>query len=241
MIKILVADDEHRSAKLLERLIEKEFSEEKIDYKVTIFTDSGKLSEKLEEGETYDIYCLDIEMPRIDGMTLARQIRERDRQSYLLFITSHLEYAVDGYELNAYRFIPKSMLEEKMPAALRGIKGELRERKNRPFYLIRNNLRCEKVPLDEIIYMYKDGKNVVFVTKKGTSQDRASLGEVYERLDSEAFIYIDRGYLVNIRHVMKVKNNEVYLRDGSSLYISRSHVQEVKARISQYWQREGND
>lgn len=241
MIRIVVADDEQRSADALARLIEKEFAGEEINYRITIFTDSRELSKKLEEGEGYDIYCLDIEMPGMDGMTLAKQIRERDRQSYLLFITSHLEYAVEGYELSAYRFIPKVLLEVKLPEAFKNIKGELRERKNRPFYLIQNNLRCEKVPLDEILYLYKNGKNVVFVTEKGTNQDRASLGEVYERLDQESFIYIDRGYLVNIRHVMKVKNNEMYLRDGSSLYISRSHVQEVKARISEYWQKAGND
>lgn len=237
MIRIAVVDDEKNIIEQLCSHIEEHFNAHELEKEIFSFTDPIALISEIEMGELFDIYMLDIEMPGVDGMTLADKIREKDRKAYLLFITSHVEYAVEGYERNAYRFIPKSLLSEKLPQALENICEELKGREDHRAYLIQNSLRCERIPFNSILYLYKQGKNVVFITESGSSQDRTTLGEVYQALDSESFIYIDRGYLVNIRHVMKVKNNEVYLRDGTTLYISRSHVQEVKARISAYWKK----
>lgn len=237
MIRIAIVDDEQLISQQLEAQVEEYFPGDKMEKEVFIFTDPVEFYSKVEQGERFEIYLLDIEMPGIGGMELADKIREKDRSGYLLFITSHVEYAVEGYERNAYRFIPKSLLAEKLPLALLNIVEELEEREDQRAYLIQNSLRCERIPFHSILYLFKQGKNVVFVTESGTSQDRTTLSEVYQVLDEESFIYIDRGYLVNIRHVMKVKNHEVYLRDGTTLYISRSHVQEVKSKISAYWKK----
>ena len=64
---------------------------------------------------------------------------------------------------------------------------------------------------------------------------RKSLQQVYEELDAEEFLYIDRGCIVNLIHVMKVKDSMAVLKNGVSLPISRSHLQEVKKRINDYW------
>lgn len=67
------------------------------------------------------------------------------------------------------------------------------------------------------------------------SKVRKSLGQVYEELGAEEFIYIDRGCIVNMIHIMQVKDGMVILKNGVSLPISRSHLQEVKERINMYW------
>ena len=64
---------------------------------------------------------------------------------------------------------------------------------------------------------------------------RKSLQQVYEELAAEEFIFIDRGCIVNIIHVMQVKEGTVVLKNGTALPISRSHLQEVKAQINAYW------
>lgn len=235
MIRIAVVDDEPRMLERLNRKITEDMGQEGVHFVTALFEDPRELLDELERGEKFQVFLLDIEMPGMDGMDLAARIREREKNAYLLFITSHVEYAVEGYELNAYRFIPKLLLEEKLLPALDGIREAFQEAERQRTYTIQNSLRCEKIPVSSILYLYKDGKNVVFVTEHGLTQERTTLGDVYERLGEEDFLFIDRGYLVNIRHVMKVKNNEVFLRDGTTLYISRSHVQEVKRKISAFW------
>ena len=64
---------------------------------------------------------------------------------------------------------------------------------------------------------------------------RKSLQQVYEELAAEEFIFIDRGCIVNMIHVMQVKEGMVVLKNGAALPISRSHLQEVKAQINAYW------
>ncbi|MDE7259643.1 MAG: LytTR family transcriptional regulator DNA-binding domain-containing protein, partial [Lachnospiraceae bacterium] len=87
----------------------------------------------------------------------------------------------------------------------------------------------------EILYIERDGKNAGFITEKGVSKVRKSLGQVYEELDAEEFIYIDRGCIVNMIHIMQIRDGIALLKNGISLPISRSHLPGVKEQINQYW------
>ena len=95
--------------------------------------------------------------------------------------------------------------------------------------------RLERIPCREIYYIERDGKNAGIISSGGVSRVRKSLQQVYEELDAEEFLYIDRGCIVNLIHVMKVKDSMAVLKNGVSLPISRSHLQEVKKRINDYW------
>ena len=79
------------------------------------------------------------------------------RDSYLVFITSYLQYAVEGYEVKAFSYIPKNLLEEKLEATLLGIFGEMQE-KNEKYYFVETNSRFERIEYKEIIYVYKNNK-----------------------------------------------------------------------------------
>lgn len=231
---IAIVDDDQEILEQIRGRVQRLLREQGTGGRVAVFADAAQAADALERGEQFQIWLLDIEMPKVSGMELAAQIRRRDRKAYLIFLTSHVEYAVEGYELGVYRFIPKTLLEEKLLPALLGVLQELGGEEEH-YYVIRNSLRCEKIPLSSVLYLYKDGKNVVFVTPEGSSSDRTTIGAVGAALKGEGFIPIDRGYMVNARHVMKVQNREIYLRDGTVLYISRSNVQQVKAKIASLW------
>ena len=64
---------------------------------------------------------------------------------------------------------------------------------------------------------------------------RKSLQQVLEELGAEEFIFTDRGCIVNLIHILQVKDGTVVLKDGTVLPVSRSHVQEVKEEINRYW------
>lgn len=93
----------------------------------------------------------------------------------------------------------------------------------------------EKIPYKDIFYIQRDGKNASIVSSTGVSKVRKSLQQVREELNAPEFIFIDRGCIVNIVHIMKICNSIAILKNGDQLPISRSHLQEVKRQINQFW------
>ena len=184
-----------------------------------------------EDGFFFDLILLDIEMPGSTGMELAGKIRPFLPNVKIIFITSHVEYAVDAFELSIFRYVPKSDIARRLPGA---VCDAIRLEEGR-FYTIQTNSRLEKIPYKDILFLSRDGKNISITTANGTAKVRKSLQQVHEELAAEEFIFIDRGCIVNMIHVVQVKEGMAVLKNGAALPISRSHLQEVKAQINAYW------
>lgn len=234
MFRVAIVEDEKEMAEWLCSYVRRVFQQAGAVADISAFSCGKLLLYELEDGQRYELYLMDIELPDVSGIELAKQMRTYTQEAYLIYITSHIEFAVDGYEQNAYRFIPKSQVKERLGKALQALAAQSAETDS--FYVIERGNGCEKISCRNLIYLYKDRKNVVFVTEQGSSSERTTLRQVYEKLNPDEFLFLDRSYLVNLRHVMKLQSGEVYLRDGTVLYVSRYHLQEVRERIQKYWQ-----
>ena len=152
----------------------------------------------------------------------------------IIFITSHIEYAIDAFELSIFRYVPKDKRDAKLPQAVTDA-IRLITLESGKVYTIQTNSRLEKIPYKDIMYIQREGKNAEIFDGNETKKVRKSLQQVYEELDSEEFIFTDRGCIVNIIHVMQVKDGEAIMKNGEHLPISRSHLQDVKLKINSYW------
>ena len=182
----------------------------------------------------FDLILLDIEMPGNTGMEIAQKIKPFLPNVKIIFITSHIEYAIDAFELSIFRYVPKDDMQKRLPAAIQDA-VRLIVLEDGKAYTIQTNSRFEKIPYREIYYIARDGKNASITTAGGISKVRKSLQQVYEELGAEEFIYIDRGCIVNMIHIMQIKDGMAVLKNGTALPVSRSHLQEVKAQINHYW------
>lgn len=182
----------------------------------------------------YDLMLLDIEMPGCTGMEVAEKVKPYLPNVKIIFITSHIEYAIDAFELAIFRYVPKNDIAKRLPTAIRDAL-KLLELEDGKLYTIQNRSRLEKIPYREILNIEKDGKNAVIFTEDEEYKVRKSLQQVYSELEAEEFIYIDRGCIVNMIHIMQIKDGMAVLRNGTALPISRSHLQEVKEEINTYW------
>lgn len=234
LIRIAIVDDEEKSLEYNKSLVKKIFSSMKLQVDIVTYEKPQNLIYDIDEKMYFDICLLDIEMPGMNGLNLAEQINEKLYKCYILFITSHTEYAMVGYELKAFRFIKKSRLKEKLPVAIRKIYEELND-KDEKSYIIKTNYRHEKIYYKEVIYIRKEKKYSIFVTLTGESAVRKGISEVYRELESDEFIIIDRGCIVNIKYIKKVNSNELIMVNDNRLSISRSNFQDVKRIINQYW------
>ncbi len=235
MLRIAVCDDEKTLAESNKAALEAVLAELCITAEIAVYTDSCNLLYDItEDGYHYDLLLSDIEMPEISGMELADKIKPFLPDIRIIFITSHIEYAIDAFELSIFRYVPKSDIEKRLPAAIKDAVSLISLEADKS-YTIQTKGRFEKIPFKDILYIERDGKNAAINTADGVSKVRKSLQAVFDELNSEEFIFIDRGYIVNLIHIMQIKNSTAVLKNGTMLPISRSHLQKVKEQINCYW------
>ena len=235
MFKIAVCDDETKMLQLHEKMIKKYLEENRIIADLHIYSSSEFLFHDIKDGIYFDLLFLDIEMPRRTGMEIARMVKQISKETLVIFITSHNEYAVDSFELSVFRYIPKEQVNTKMLSALKEAMMLLNVQKDQ-IYLIHTATRYEKIPYKSIIYIQKDRKNSIIMTENGEIvQIRKPLMRVFEELNSDYFVYIDRGIIVNLYHVIKIEGLDVVIKGGILLPISKKRVIHFKKQINRYF------
>lgn len=235
MIRIAICDDEEKAVSLHEEIVKTSLQLCGIGYEITTYTRSTNLLFDItDDGFFFDLILLDIEMPGISGMEIPKRIKSFLPNAKIIFVTSHTEYAIDAFELSIFRYVPKSNLEIKLTAAVTDA-ARLIELEAGKEYTIQTSNRMEKISYKDIYYIQRDGKNASIVSGIGISKVRKSLQQVFDELNTPEFIFIDRGYIVNIIQIMKISGGMAVLKNGDRLPISRSHLQEVKQQINRFW------
>lgn len=249
MLQIGICDDETLLLDEIKNLTEDCLQQQQTFCILSTYTDGRNLLYDIQDGKHFDLLLLDIEMPDLSGMELAKQIHHLLPNALMIFVTAHYKYAVDAYALHIFRYIPKNQLKERIPHALKDAVALL-EIQNTDSYIISNQNRLERIPLKEIFYIEKEGKNAVFHTAIAESSEnhppddktartrriRKTLTEIFEELHSEEFYFIERGYIVNLRHVSGISRTDCILTDQTRLPVSQSRLPEFKKKLNRYWQ-----
>ncbi len=236
MLQIAVCDDEPASLQKIEAETKQCLRQQNIFPLLSVFTNGEQLLFALEDGAFFDLLLLDIEMPQISGMELARQIHQKLPDALIIFVTAHFKYAVDAYELDIFRYIPKNQLSDRLTHAVTDAAAVL-ETQSAQSYLISSQNRMERIPLKNILYISRDGKNGVFHIRgqNETVRLRKPLAEIHADLPKDEFVFIDRGYIVNLRHISSIVHSDCILTDSSRLPVAQSRLSGLKRRLNLFW------
>lgn len=234
MIKIAICDDEEILLEKNKMIVQEYITKNRIVAEIETYTSGDFMLGDIEDGMQYDLLLLDIEMPHKSGMEIASAVKSFLPECLVIFVTSYLKYAIDSFALSIFRYIPKQELEPRLNQALKDAFNTIMI-ENEDVYTIKMQTKLIKIPLKEVLYIQKSGKNAIFVTRNKEIKVRKTLAEVYDEIHKKEFVYIDRGCIVNIIHIMQVKNSEVELKGNILLPVSRSHLQQIKDVINSYW------
>lgn len=234
MINIALIDDDVEFHPIFSRYVEKFFQETGKLYELRLYDEPEAVLFDLRNGKYWELYFLDIEMPEIDGFELAGKIREEAPGAYLIFLTSHEELAMEGYNFKAFAYIPKSLLEKEISSTLQRFWSEYQGVYCKAYPIV-TDTRFEQLEYDDIIYLYKEKNNTVFVLKDRKVHIRKSLKAVFDELDSEGFMFVERGYVVNIEHIFRLVKKGIVVSNGEEVPIGRTFEMKVKKTILHFW------
>lgn len=228
MITIATCDDDLIYLAQIAQYLSELADEQSLRYET--FSNAPDLIAAIEkQNDKFDIILLDINIDTDNGIEVAKKIRKFNEDLLIIFITSFLEYAPDGYGVKAFRYILKPIDQDIFKAEIRAAIGELDKNKVPSFSVISKGL-CKTIPVNDIVYFESSNRKV---TIKDRSGDEI---EFYEKLDDienqEMFVNFIRphqSFLVNILHINYIEKNArtIILKDNNRIPISRSKIDQV--------------
>lgn len=237
MIRIALCDDNKEDMLQLHQKIIEWYRENSKNQSVSIteYSDSVYLSSVIDAGDLHDVFFLDVEMPKVDGFQLADKIRNKLPAAIIVFLTSHSELAPDGYKFRALRYVSKLVLSQKLPEALEAVQKEFSALES-GYLVVPHYTDALRIPYNEILYVQHILRSSqIYTLRQGIIKDNRGLKAIYSVIGDKRFIYIDRSTFVNIDFIRELKGNEIILRTGESLAISRPMLANVKETIVRMW------
>jgi DNA-binding LytR/AlgR family response regulator len=235
MIRCAICDNEYVSVKQITQKVECLLKDNRVVFDLRSYTSSRDLYFDIYDGISFDIVLLDIDMPDYNGIEIAKILKQKQPECLVIFLTSFRQYAVDAIELEIFRYIPKDELDVRFEKYLMEAVTQIRELDERAYVINKKGL-VERIPYKNIRYLKKVGKYTsICCTNNIETKVRKPLNIVVEELDSPEFVIIDRGCAVNICYISKLYDNDVYLKNGERLPVSRSNMKSIHQIIIQYW------
>lgn len=209
------------------------------------YTVATALYKRMKSGVKYDIIFLDIDMPTLNGIELAKGIRQMEGQTpQIIFISNREDRVFETFQVKPYGFFRKNNFTRDMTDTL---SEYLHERAADSSYIAvqtKNNSVARSVKVSDIVYIesYKSCQTVYLAD--GERVDiHMTMGELEEKLEEYDILRIYKGYLVNLSYVRKIEKVGVFIQYGEEercLNISRNKIQDIKEKYLNYLRRTGS-
>lgn len=233
MLKIAVCDDEKFYREKITALLQKYLSDCQLDSTIDIFCSGEEFLSQSSNAVKYDAVFMDINMEQTDGIETAMRIRAFQSNTYIVFVTAFIKYALDGYKANAVRYIMKDTLDAAIPECMDAILQRMQLRQI-SFSFMEGEKRLYT---DNLLYVESNKHKSVFYYQ----EEQLTKYQIYEKLDhiekvltDFGFLRIHKSYLVNMRHIRRISNYIAELSTGEELPIPRIRYQLVKLKFVEY-------
>lgn len=232
MYKILILEDEVPQLERLTGFLRR-FGEENADFKYSVASYGSGVMFLTDYKCDADLIFLDIRVPDMLGIDVARKIRETDDSAMIVFVTSLAQYAIDGYSVDAFDYILKPIQYPSFSAKLRRILRVLGHRESELTIEVRTREDVRRIRASEIIYVESSSHDIFFHTDGETCRQWGTLLAYEEKLRDAGFARINTSFLVNLKYVEAVRKDEV-VAGGAVLPLSRSKRKEFLTVLAKY-------
>lgn len=232
--KMAIVEDEPAAAAELKSMIER-FKSENVpsdEFDVSVFSDAQTF---LKGFESYEVIFLDIQMSGMNGMEAAREIRKKNEEVLIVFVTNMAQYAVESYEVQAYDFILKPLSYGNFFMKFRRILKKAAHKSNDAFVTLTTRFESHKVKILDVLYVESCNHNIIFHVTGGKEIriTGSTMNEWERKLAPYYFVRCNSGYLVNLKYASVMRGEYVEV-EGEQLHISRSRKQSFMTEFAKY-------
>lgn len=226
MLNILICDDDANTAERIRSVVEQALTEANEFAKLCIFSDVKKITDAELSGCDIALLDIDFENSSSNGMDLARRLRRLRNDAVIVFVTNYIEYAPEGYEVQALRYVLKRDLQVDLKrVVLLAVQNSKKE-----MLSIQVNGENVNIPLDRLLYLEVQQHYVTAVTEEQRYSFLSTLTELEERLAAHGFLRIHKSFLVNMKYLKKFQCREAVLENGMVIRVSEKSYAENKAK-----------
>lgn len=229
MARIIVCDDDRDTLRRLCNLTQAALNRMGIPFNVQGFSEIDMLSP--DTLSCCDIALLDVDLGAApyNGLDIARKLRQVREDAIIIFVTNFIEYAPEGYEVQAFRYLLKKDAPNKLPGYLQEAIQKLYSA--RQTLAIRQNGEITEVALESIYYIESFRREVCVHTREAKQyRYYAQITVLEEQLAPFGFLRIHKSYLVNMNYLKKYQHNEAVLHNGTTLPVSQSRYKDQKKK-----------
>lgn len=229
MRRIVVCDDEWEARQQIDIYLQQLKHETNEELEVFYFSSGEELLEHIPDH--IDVLLLDIQMSKKTGIDVARELRKKGHGFYLFFITSRVEYALEGYEVHAYAFLRKPIQYSQMKRYLLEVFQNL-DREKKSVLILKNGSTNDIIHCHDIIYVEVLKHTTYVITENDKYQYSIPLNIIEKKLISYGFFRIHKSYLINMRKILRIHSNEVIMTNRDTIPISKYRKKEFLNEFS---------
>ena len=227
-MKIAICDDDKTEQLQILELLEGYFKGRKNKPAIKTFSSSIELA-SIACYEQFDLYLLDVIMPILNGIELAKEIRGFDKASDIIFLTSSPEFAVESYTVKAANYLVKPIQKAAFFQALDDI-SEKRMEESGKSIIVKSSLGVHKIYLSGLIYVEALNRKVIYYLKNGeqitTAERFSSVSDIL--MQNSEFILPHRSFLVNMNYIRSITTTDMHLQNNKIIPLAQRRVADIK-------------
>lgn len=233
--KIAICDDSAADSEYIKKSVSSWAEERKITPIVDAFPSAEAFLFHYADEKDYDILLLDIEMGKINGVELAKQIRTGNGTIQIVFVTGYPDFIAEGYEVAALHYLIKPVSSIKLAEVLDRAVAALEKREQSVFLSVDGE--TVRIALGDIVLAEAFAHSCTLMTANDRLEARQSITEL-EKLLGDGFVRCHRSYLVGIRHIKSISKTKITLDSGTEIPLSRSNYNAVNQAFIRYFRGE---
>lgn len=233
-IKIAICDDEEIMRTTIREYIEELISKYP-DMLIHEYTSGEELVEAYKENHSYDILFLDIQMKEMDGVQTALSIKKIQNDILVIFLTSYSGYVKEAFQLKAFQYLLKPV--QKKDLIIEFERAVKQYSINHYKYIYKFNHLVTSIDIKDIIYIEVQNHDIMIYTPTERYIKKGKLKEEEEKLKMFHFSRCHQGYLVNMKWIKMIEKDEIVLRNGKRLPISKRLTKDIMTNFTNYIMR----
>ena len=242
MLRIAICDDKDEQIEKIMAMTENYLAATKTTGEIFPFRNPLVFLEELPRTGGFDILLLDICMPGLQGIEVAREIRRGGHKTEIIFLTSSTEFAIEAFALDAAHYLVKPFTQTQLDGAIEKARSIIAKKERKPITLKLRGSDVRTIDLNEIAYVECTAHTqTVYLTNGVAMEARRTISELlsaFEHAVPGQFISPYKGYLVNQKQIRQITDNQIILRGGNKIPIPKRSSKEISNRYFD-WRFEG--